>query len=60
MRHPHGVKYASFQVPPLSVLLSCFLSRSSEATGGTAAHGGVAQSGNAEEEGDAAQVFMSI
>lgn len=34
------------------------LVRSSEATGGTAAHGGVAQSGNAEEEGDAAQVFI--
>lgn len=37
-----------------------FLVRSSEATGGTAAHGGVAQSGNAKEERDAAQVFITI
>lgn len=45
-------------MPQSSVLVSCFLSRSSEATGGTAAHGGVAQSGNAKKEGDADQVFV--
>lgn len=37
-----------------------FLVRSSEATGGAAAHGGVAQSGNAKEEGDAAKVFLTM
>lgn len=54
------MEYVSFPSATIKCVCFMFLVRSSEASGGTAAHGGVAQSGNAKEERDAAQVFITI